>query len=333
MKTPLFFAGMLLCMASFAQSSYTLTSFSSAYEELSNPIPVEFTEDEGGHWDDSPFTVPFGFDFQLGDETFNSSTQFGSGAMMAFGDFMNPNFSSLSFFGLTDDIVDGSTIEGLDSSIISYQIVGNPGSRIAVVQYQNVAFYDEIDSPEPAAENRMDFQLWFYELNGIMEVHYGNSTIPNPELAFFGNMGPSAVLALNFNFDSEMLEYGAAIIGNPAAPSLTEFTVIPDEEFQMSLDGMPISGQVHRLTPASPNGVSVARVPEFSIYPTIAQNEIWVKAADQTNANYRILDITGKEVRKGVLQIGTSINVSNLNSGVYLISLDGMGNAAKFVKQ
>ncbi len=333
MKKSLFLVAILISVASFAQTSYTLSSYTSAYEELTTPIPVEFLFDEDGHWDNPFFIIPFGFDFQIGGETFNSSTQFGGGAMMGFGNFLNPNLSVITFFGLTDDFVDGSTIEGLDSSIISYQIVGSVGDRIAKVQYENAAFYEEIASPEAAAENRMDFQLWFYEQNGIMEVHYGSSNIPNPDLAFFENMGPSGVLAVNYNLDSETIDYGAAIIGNPVDPTLFTFTIVPDEEFQTSLDSMPISGQVHRLAPASPNAVFNAKAPAFSIYPTIAQNEIWIKNAPQLSAAYRILDITGKEVKAGKTQSQSSINVSNLNSGIYLISIDGMGNAAKFIKK
>lgn len=332
MKTLLFSIATLLSVATFAQTSYSLTAYSSAYEELTNSIPVEFLEDEG-HWDDPTFIIPFGFDFQIGDQTYNSSMQFGSGAMMGFGDFFNPGTTSITFFGLTDDFADGATLEGLDSSIISYQIVGNTGNKIAKIQYKNAAFYEEIDSPEAAAENRMDFQLWFYELDGIMEVHYGNFNVPDPELVFYGNVGPSTALAINYGLISETLDYGAAIVGSPENPTLVSFTAVPDDEFEVSLNAMPVSGQVHRLTPGSSVGILDVKAPEFSIYPTLAQSEIWVKDARQANATYRILDITGKEVKIGKLETNNSINVSNLNAGVYLMSIDGMGNAAKFIKQ
>src|SRR5690606_39196445 len=93
----------------------------------------------------------------------NSLSQMKLGAMMAFGDIMNMEDSLIHIFALTDDIVDGDFIEDLPSSEISYTTEGAVGNRIAKIQYQHVAFYEEVISPEAAAESRMDFQLWFYE--------------------------------------------------------------------------------------------------------------------------------------------------------------------------
>ncbi len=333
MKKPLFLVAMLLGLSAFAQNSYTLSTYNSTYTELTNPTPVEFMFDDGEPWDDSFFTVPFGFNFQIGGETFTSTSQLGSGALMGFGDILDPGLEELTFFGLNDDLVDGATIEGLDSSFISYTVTGLPNNKIAKIQYKNAAFYAETASPEPAAENRINFQIWFYEDDGIMEIHYGESNIPDPQMVFYGNDGPGAVLVLGLNFDGETLDYGAAIFGDPTSPSLAEFTIIPEDEEQAGLSGIPASGRVHRLAPSNPLGIFNVKAPEFSVYPTITESELWVKGETNANANYRIMDITGKQVLAGRMQNQNVINVSNLNAGVYLFSIDGMSSAAKFIKK
>lgn len=331
MKNALLLIAITASMASFAQPSYTLTTYTSDYAELTNPAIVTYNDVDDDTWNDPLFIFSFGFDFEIGGEIYPSVTQFGEGAYMAFGDIEVED--TLHIFGLQEDLVDGDYLEGLASSEISFKTVGTAGDRIAKIQYQNVAFYDEVTSSEPAAENRMNFQLWFYENGGIMEIHYGNSNLPNPDVAFFGNQGPSMLLGINVSLYTIWVEYGATIIGDPTNPTLFEFTTFPDGELQIGLDGIPESGRVYRFAPSSPVGIFEANAPEFSVYPTVTESNLLVKGETDANSGYRIMDITGKEVMTGKMQNNSPINVSNLNAGVYLISINGMSNAAKFIKQ
>jgi len=333
MKKLLFLISMLAGGAAFGQTSYTLSTYTATYTELANPTLVEMNDHDEDTWDDPFFSVPFSFEFSIANETFNSTMQIGAGAMMAFGDIMNMEDSLIHIFALTDDIVDGDFIEDLPSSEISYTTEGAVGNRIAKIQYQNVAFYEEVNSPEAAAENRMNFQLWFYENGGIIEIHFGSSNIPNPEIAFFGNPGPSVILAINLGIDEEDMDYGAIIMGDPTNPSLFDFTSAPPDDLPTGLDGVPASARVYRLAPSSPLYVSDIRGSEFSVYPAITQSSLWIKGGMEGSTNYRVMDITGKVVLSGKIQNQNSINVSGLNAGVYLISMEGMSKAAKFIKQ
>ena len=328
MKKPLLFIAMLIGVSAFAQNSYTLSTYTSSYTELTNATLMEEFDVDDDSWDDPFFTVPFGFNFAMNDQTYPSTSQVDVGAFFLFGDLFSGEQQG---FGLIDDITDGDNIEGLPSSEISYTVDGVPGSQIAKVQYMDAAFYDEVFGNEPAAENRMDFQLWFYEDGGILEVHFGASNIPNPELVFFGNAGPSIVVGLGVEGMGTTIEYGAAITGDPSNPSLAVLETTGEDP--PGLGGMPENGRVYRLTPATPVGLFDAKAPEFSIYPTITESELWVKGETNAKANYRIMDITGKEVLAGRMQNQNAINVSNLNSGVYLFSIDGMSSAAKFIKK
>jgi len=330
MKKQLFLIAMTASLASFAQP-YTLTTYTANYTELINPAIVSSNDVDENTWNDPLFTFSFGFDFEIGGEFHTSVTQFGEGAYMAFGDIDDED--TLNIFGLQEDLVDGDYLEGLASSEISFKTVGTAGDRIAKIQYQNVAFYDEITSPEPAAENRMNFQLWFYENGGIMEIHYGNSNLPNPDVAFFGNQGPTMLLGINVSLQTIGVEYGATILGDPTNPTLFEFTTYPDGELQLGLDGIPESGRVYRFAPSNPVGISEPNAQEFTVYPTVTESNLWVTAETNANAEYRIMDITGKEIMNGKMQNHSPINVSNLNAGIYLFSIVGWNNAAKFIKQ
>lgn len=332
MKKSLFLIALMASITSFAQTHYALSTYHAAYTELINPAIINSYVDDVETWDDPLYTLSFGFDFEIGAEIYTSITQFGEGAYMAFGDPINLE-DTVHIFGLQEDLIDGAYLEGLASSQISFKTVGTAGNRIAKIQYQNAAFYNEVTSTEPAADNRMSFQLWFYENGGIMEIHYGNSNLPSPELAFSGNQGPIMVVGLNVSLQTVGVEYGASIIGDPTNPTLFEFTTIPEGEYQMGLDGMPESGRVYRLAPAYPVGIFEAKAEKFSVYPTITESNLWIKGETNANTEYRIMDITGKEILIGKIQNQNPINVSNLNPGVYLFSINGMGNAAKFIKQ
>ncbi len=328
MKKPLSLVALLLGLSSFAQNSYTLSTYTTPYTQLANPAPVEFLFEEGNSWVDPFFTVPFDFGFEMNEQTYTSTSQFDVGAFFFFENMFS---EETQLFGLVDDFADGDTIQGLASSEILYAVDGAVGNRIAKIEYVNAGFYEEIFGPEPAAENRINFQLWFYEENGILEVHFGDSDIPNPELVFFGNAGPTVLVALGVQGLGATYEFGATIIGDPLNPTLDSETSL--NEAPPGLDGIPESGRVYRLTPLTTVGLFDAKAPEFNIYPTITESELWVKGETNANANYRIMDITGKEVLAGRLQNQNVINVSNLNAGVYLFSIDGMSSAAKFIKK
>lgn len=336
MKKPLLLLAMMIGVASFAQTTYTISTYTSTYSELVNASPVELLEDwEEEYWDDPLFFVPLEFGFEVGDSTYNSIIQFGSGADMLIANlnYVDSTLTSplVHLFGIMEDFADAAAIPGLTPSEITHNTTGVAGSRIMKLQYKDAAFYDEVYGPEPAAENRMNFQMWFYEDNGIMEIHFGESNIPNPELAFYDNPGPGILIATDASFDDGSVGWGAIVIGNTSNPTLLQVDM--EEEPEESLNGVPESGRVYRFTPSINVGLSTVNGPEFSLYPTIAQSEIWVKDAKVANAAYRIMDITGKQVKADHFSGNTSVNISDLNAGVYIFSIDGMSHAVKFVKK
>jgi hypothetical protein len=76
---------------------------------------------------------------------------------------------------------------------------------------------------------------------------------------------------------------------------------------------------------------------KISIYPNPAQSEINFKSNSfdfSTNANYSIIDISGKVVANGVIS-DKKVDVSRLNSGLYFVNINanGIKQTLKFIKK
>jgi Zn-dependent metalloprotease len=72
----------------------------------------------------------------------------------------------------------------------------------------------------------------------------------------------------------------------------------------------------------------------FALYPNPVDNELHVSLAKSDGATFRITNNLGQQVNSGQLS-GSSINVSRLNTGIYIIELNNGGKriVKKFVKK
>ncbi len=310
----------------FSQAPYTFSTYTEDYLELQGGNPIDVFDVTATTWDDPEFSVPLnGFDI-LG-QVFNSTTQVGVGSLMG---FLDDNNIPLHGFGLDVDIMDGAVLEGNEASEITYSTFFTGESTTTIIQFSNVAFYDEIDSDQPGTVNRMSFQIQFDTPSNAMSIHFGPSNIPNPELVFYGP-GPSILLGVGVDDNTGVATYGAQLSGDPANPTLTE-TFNSEPNLEQFLNSMPQSGRVYRFEPGT-NDIAESEKPLFSISPTLTTEFINVVGDIKPNFTYRIFDLSGKEVRNGLFLNNQPIDVSYLESGFYLFSIDGMNGSVKFIKQ
>lgn len=79
------------------------------------------------------------------------------------------------------------------------------------------------------------------------------------------------------------------------------------------------------------------RAPEWSVSPNPTRDNVRFSFTANSNAVvYRLMDIQGRSIMTGTVKDGSDINISNLSSGVYLVTLtfDGLTSAPKkIVKQ
>lgn len=314
MKTTQLLILMLFSLSISAQ--YTVSTFTEDYTSLSDEQNLGIESD----WDDPFFTLPLGFDFQIGTSTISSISQDGVGATFFSGTFDNGN--ALGYF---EDLIDGSSLG--DASFITYKVDGNVGERICKIQYANCAFYDEVEI-EGSANNRVNFQIWFYESDFAVEFRFGPSSISNPELAYLNFQGPIIGIFQDITDDGETVGTATYLSGNPESPTVETNTDVSQIEFN-GLSGTPEDGRVYRFTPSSLNTDDLKKE-LFSIYPTLATEEIWIKGTENLRGTYSITNLAGQVVETGVLN-SDRIDVSFLQPGFYLISIGD--TSQKFLKQ
>ncbi len=303
---------------------YNLTHFQNTYVPLSNAIM--YTDDP--EWIEPSINIQPGFEVKLGEESYSELSQLGGGA--EWGSF---SFNTVAMMGFGHMLASGSNIEGAEDSPIEWKTEGNAGSRILKIQYTNAAFLNEVFSSEGtgSANNRISFQIWFYEADGAIEYRVGPSNITDPELVFDGEQGPKFYLAGDINFETGSLGAGAVIGGTPNAPILTHALDLFDIFFTPGLSAMPSSGSVYRLAPATLN-IEQPKEAGFSVYPTVTSSALFIKTDLKPNSNYGIYSATGQLADAGVLNSNT-LNVSSLARGIYFLQLDGEERAVKFIKQ
>ncbi|PHR17328.1 MAG: hypothetical protein COA38_20910 [Fluviicola sp.] len=79
--------------------------------------------------------------------------------------------------------------------------------------------------------------------------------------------------------------------------------------------------------------VNESEIPQFSIYPNPAQNELTIAPRKNEALEVQIIDLTGKIHSREIITGSTKINVSQLRAGIYFVKLAGSGSTLKFVKE
>ncbi|MCJ8289870.1 MAG: T9SS type A sorting domain-containing protein [Crocinitomicaceae bacterium] len=79
--------------------------------------------------------------------------------------------------------------------------------------------------------------------------------------------------------------------------------------------------------------VDESEIPQFSIYPNPAQNELTIAPRKNEALEVQIINLTGKIHSQEIITGSTKIDVSQLRAGIYFVKLAGSGSTLKFVKE
>lgn len=79
--------------------------------------------------------------------------------------------------------------------------------------------------------------------------------------------------------------------------------------------------------------VDESEIPQFSIYPNPAQNELTIAPRKNEALEVQIIDLTGKIHSQEIITGSTKMDVSQLRAGIYFVKLAGSGSTLKFVKE
>ena len=133
---------------------------------------------------------------------------------------------------------------------------------------------------------------------------------------------------LNEGYISDKVSYKQFTKGSNTATGNGNATRVTNQKFSLTLPAHSITifSFILSDTPTSAKETVLNRTPE--IYPTVASDVIHIRSL-QTGAAYNIYDLNGK-----LLESSTEnhVNISNFNSGIYLIKFNE-GGVRKFVKK
>lgn len=297
---------------------YTFNTFIEPYEELGAATEIPLDDD----WGTIDFTLPIGFAFGIGGETYTNMVQAGPGA-----NFVFPTSSGSNEFGYFSALANGAAI-GASPSVISYTTEGEAGERICKLQYANTAFEMEVYGPDATAQSRVNFQVWLYESNDAIEFRFGENTIDANSQVHGPSPGPLIILALDLDLLSGTFDYAVILSGDPSNPT-TETPVFGSVQDQLT--GQPDNGRVYQFLPTPTSAINTNR-PHFSIYPTIADRQLIVDGDVEPLSAYRIYSIEGRLVQSGALSTKT-LEIGDLPQGLYVLQLGESGNGARFIKK
>lgn len=237
-------------------------------------------------------------------------------------------FSSNGYIRIDDDttfvIMDG-LLHFLDSidgnSKLSYKIEGAGNDKVFKIQWKNLKIRDG------AADNFVNFQIWYYKATGIMETHYGPSSASNKS-GYTSSTGPNVGLFYSPKDFSKMYEK-IWITKSPEKFVIdSNRTVVFNVMF-----GVPENGAVYRYVPKQ-LATSLADVKDYGyrLCPNPANQEISMILNIPTteHAQLMITDIMGKIVYRAGYEKGTknmTIPVRSLADGNYYLTV----SAASFL--
>jgi len=328
MKTLSIIIAVLICSIYSSKSqTYSFQTSNATYTALFNPVSLN----NGEVWEMADFIIPIGFDFWFFNSSIDTLYFFESAPAMLSSSNEEGGFHKLLIpFGAS--LVDRGLLTGHSLSPLSYQLSGEPGSRILKIEWKNVGFAFEFYNNN-TLNDYTNFQLWLYETSGNIEIYHGPTSVLHPELAYADESGPSTALIPKYDYEADTISSKSLwLLGNPTNPMMVE-----TDNF-IFLDGTIPPNTVYQF-----NNLSVANDSKPAVISAIYPNPVMdilnirLKAAHNLPATALICDMTGRKVYNASInqnQGEIQIPVSNLNTGIYqLIIKQGQETyTSRFVK-
>ncbi|MBL0317056.1 MAG: T9SS type A sorting domain-containing protein [Flavobacteriales bacterium] len=211
-------------------------------------------------------------------------------------------------------IIDGAftSMEYIDNtSSMTYTIEGESGNKIIKMQYRNM----KLSSGE--ANNFVNLQIWYYQEDGVVEIHFGARSENNAS-GYTGTNGPHA--GMFYSADDFSVCYEKLwCTGNPNNPTLA---TTANYNFQ-AMSGLPDEGTVFRFTPLFL--INALEQPADIKLPKIFPNPSnqWMRVEDiSTGAILELTDSYGKHIKQYVAtQESMNIDLSTYEEGLYYLSI------------
>lgn len=323
MKTYLtsFFA--MLSFYAFSQA-YTLETVKAPFNYLSDSISLN----EGLTWDDHNFEIPLGFNFKFFDQTVSTWYTGFLGSSIATQKDEDVDFGYALISGFGADLIDiNYDLQSSDpqpgaGSPVSYRIDGPAGNRIAKIEWRNAGFYYELEE-KGSNLMRTNYQIWLYEKDGVIEVHFGPNRVTDPRLVLEDQASAFVFLIPEVGSDDDNIfpSGGVTLGGTPGDVKLVELE--PDTRFVPGFEGLFTDGTVLRFTPATSVSADGLKAHTLVVLPNPVQDQLQVQVSGDDAVRVErvsILDINGRTQAQWANQAG-GYDVSALAAGVYYLQV------------
>jgi len=295
-----------------AQQIYSFSYFTDAYTDLSGSTVLNDST-----WDDPGYVIPVGFSFPFFDSTYTNivvnPTGYGSWLTPTNYIPLNGNVPQPIILPISTDLIDRGyntttwSEDGNTLSPISYLTEGTSGNRILKIEYKNAGFYDDLDNTS-ASNDSINFQVWLYE-TGDVEYRYGSRGGITNYLTEVG-------IYPFYNYSNEVpTDVGMEVDGSMNSPIANMGTSYPSLNLDVN------NGMVYRFSYGFVNVESNILDGEISIFPNPVSSELRINYNNNVTINsISISNVNGKVVKQIINQQVNTIDVSDLESGVYFIN-------------
>ncbi len=326
------FIVLLSCLFAFnTQAQFANSTGMSAYAELTSPVSLNGSST----WDYlSSFPIYLPFNFSIYGQTYTALNVMAGGGL----NFPGLGVKELKVFWVAFAggyyLVDKGTTSSL--SPIGYTITGATGSQVLKVQWKNAGF-KQVGSTVDTSDF-VDFQIWLFEADSHMEIHFGTSST---SITTYGGTGSAPGIELIFQFDNCNDLF--AIEGPCNLPSYS--FVNGCAPFATYINGTPDSGIVYNIHPTATTGIQsqVETKTDIALYPNPVDKDLMISglpvAGSTTGIGVSITNTVGEICFEGVMQPTSGairVPIQEFASGVYFAKIktgDGSFIVRKFVKQ
>lgn len=302
-----------------ANLAYTFVAETAAYTPLTGTTSLT----GNASWDDPAATIPMPFAFTVQGQQVDSLLLEGLGGSLIGLQNNNPIFSIVAPFEA--DIIDRGYDSSVSLSSISYKVDGTAGNRILKIEWKEVGSYGEYSNNGGILAMYISFQAWIYEGTNVIEYRYGANTINDPSTFYEGD--PGAIIGTALTDGNASLV--ANLISGPVASPVFGLTVLP-------LNGTPANGTLYRLTPiGASSSVAENQLSQvLKAWPNPVSDVLNMELKNQQQARIALYNLQGQKVKQQLLsESRSSLDLSDLPAGAYLIRMEGQAGSMRIIKR
>jgi len=309
MRNAFFIVIILLFQVNYlvAQNGYEFFEVNEEYEQL---IEGDTLTEAG--WSNDSFKLELPFRIKLFGQSQPEAVLDGGVIFLEDQNSGGDTLSAISAF--ESEFISNQLSANSTNSPIILHIDGNPGARIMILEYRNV-FFEVLDG----FFDFVNFQIKYYEVDGMIEFHYGESMTGLAEVAYSED-GLDFGSQIGFGVGTE----GELMQGLFLEGQTSNYSVLNDQLGFLS--GFPSSGTLYQFRPKTSSNSTQPTALCLSYKYDLTTSKIYF---DQ-NHSYILTHHSGMIVDHGS---SDQISLQNFPQGLYLLNVPGCQETVKIIRQ